>query len=141
MQLYPNDMLYITSFPMAGWDEPNWQQRTIESLKQDFANGAKAVKVWKNISMAFKDRDSNFVMIDNPNFDAIFDFIESQDKTLTAHLGEPRDCWLPLEEMKAASNRAYYSKNPQYHMYLHPECPSYEDHIAAMCFDNPFANR
>lgn len=128
----PDDMLYITSFPIEGWDDPDWQQRTIEMVKQDFADGAKALKVWKNIGMEFQDKDGNFVMIDDPKFDPIFDLVEAEDKTLTAHLGEPRDCWLPLEEMKAASNRGYFENNPQYHMYLHPEYPSYEDHIAAM---------
>ncbi len=129
---FPNDMLYITSFPITDWDEPDWQQNTIESIKQDFANGAKALKVWKNIGMEFQDKDGNFVMIDDPKFDPIFNLVEAEDKTLTGHLGEPRDCWLPLEEMKAASNKNYFKNNPHYHMYLHPEYPSYEDHIAAM---------
>jgi predicted TIM-barrel fold metal-dependent hydrolase len=132
IQPNPNDMLYVTSFPIAGWDDPDWQQRTLDTIKDDFSKGAKAVKVWKNIGMDFRDKNDNFVMIDDPKFDAIFDFIESEDKTLTAHLGEPKDCWLPLDEMKAVGNRNYFERNPQYHMYLHPEYPSHQDHIAAM---------
>lgn len=128
----PENMLYVTSFPIEGWDAPDWQQRTLDTIKEDFAKGAKAVKVWKNIGMEFQDKNGTFVMIDDPKFDAIFDLIEAEDKTLTAHLGEPKDCWLPLEEMKAVGNRNYFENNPQYHMYLHPEFPSYEAHIAAM---------
>ncbi len=126
---HPQQIEFITTFSMQGWDEPDWQEKTIAHLKNAFEQGAIGVKVWKNIGMEFKDKDSNFVMIDNPRFDAIFDFIESQGKTLTGHIGEPRDCWLPLEEMVAESNRRYYIANPEYHMYHHHEYPSYEDQI------------
>ncbi len=128
-QQHPQKIAYITTFTMQGWDAPDWQEKTIAHLNKEFANGAIAVKVWKNIGMEFKDKDGNFVMIDHPRLDAIFDFIESQGKTLTGHIGEPRDCWLPIEKMIAESNRKYYTMNPEYHMYHHPEYPSYEDQI------------
>ena len=47
------------------------------------------------------------------------------------HLGEPKNCWLPLEEMTVNNDRGYFRRNPQYHMYLHPDMPSYEQQIAA----------
>jgi len=47
------------------------------------------------------------------------------------HLGEPKNCWLPLEQMTDSGNYRYYKANPQYHMYLHPEAPSYDDQINA----------
>lgn len=116
---------------MQGWDEPDWQEKTTAHLKNAFEKGAIGVKVWKNIGMEFKDKNDNFVMIDDSKFDPIFDFIESEGKTLTGHIGEPKDCWLPLDKMMASSNREYYKEYPEYHMYLHPELPSYEDHIKA----------
>ncbi|MFC1483602.1 amidohydrolase family protein [Candidatus Neomarinimicrobiota bacterium] len=123
---------YLTYFPIAGWDEPGWQEKTINLLKEAFENGAAGVKVWKNIGMEFKDKHGRFVTIDDPKFDPIIDFIQTQGKTLTAHLGEPRDCWLPLEEMLGISNRNYFAGHPEYHMYQHPEYLSYEEQIAAM---------
>ena len=50
---------------------------------------------------------------------------------LMGHLGEPRNCWLPLEEMTVKNDRRYFQNNPQYHMYLHPEMPSYNEQLAA----------
>ncbi|MBC8185616.1 amidohydrolase family protein [candidate division KSB1 bacterium] len=128
-QHHPEQFSYVTTFHIDGWDEPGWQEKTLEHIKSEFENGAIGVKVWKNIGMEFRDKDSNFVMIDDPKFDPIFDFIEYQNKTLSGHIGEPRDCWLPLEEMLASSNKRYYSSHPKYHMYKHPEYPSYEDQI------------
>lgn len=89
------------------------------------------MNVWKNIGMQFQDKNGHFVMIDDPKFDPIFDFIESHGKKLTGHIGEPRHCWLPVEKMLASSNCEYYEEQPQYHIYLHPEFPAYEDHIKA----------
>jgi hypothetical protein len=33
--------------------------------------------------------------------------------------------------MTDTGNYRYYKANPQYHMYLHPEAPSYDDQINA----------
>lgn len=47
------------------------------------------------------------------------------------HLGEPRNCWLPLDQMTVKNDRNYFKRNPKYHMFLHPEMPSYKEQIAA----------
>lgn len=129
-ELAPECFKYLTSFPLEGWDEPDWQEKTIEHLRREFANGALGVKFWKNIGMEFRDKDGDLISLDDPKFDPIIDFIHAQGKTMTGHIGEPLDCWLPLEDMIV--NRRYYENNPQYHMYLHPEFPSYEDHIESV---------
>jgi len=133
-QLHPDKFAYITAFTIQGWDEPNWIEKTIAGLKKDFENGAIGVKVWKNIGMEFRSKNGNFIKIDHPKFDPIIDFIASQNKTLTGHIGEPRDCWLPIEKMVSPSNRRYYQSHPEYHMYLHPDYPSYEELIQS--YDN-----
>src|SRR4030042_6658106 len=81
--------------------------------------------------MVFKDREGRFVMIDDPKFDAVIELIGSRGKTLTGHIGEPKDCWLPFDRMKSNSNRNYYKEHPEYHMFMHPECPFYDEQIAS----------
>ena len=120
---------YITTISVTNFHEDNWQEETIQYLKNSFAQGAVGVKVWKNIGMELKDENGDLVMIDNPKFDPVLDFIADNGVTLFSHQGEPRDCWLPLDEM--ILHKGYYSKNPIYHMYKHPEYPSYEDQINA----------
>jgi len=51
--------------------------------------------------------------------------------TLIGHLGEPKNCWLPLEKMTTNNDKKYFREHPQYHMYKHPDLPSYEEQIAA----------
>ena len=81
--------------------------------------------------MDLRNRNGKFVMIDDPRFDPVFDFLAANNITLIGHNGEPRDCWLPVEQMTVKGNRNYYSQHPEYHMYLHPEYPSYKDQIRA----------
>ncbi|MFB3904281.1 MAG: amidohydrolase family protein [Acidobacteriota bacterium] len=131
-QLHPDRFQFVTSFPVDCWDEPTWAQETLKLLDESFKKGAVGVKVWKNIGMELRDKNGRFVMIDDPRFDPVFNFIEQKGKTLTGHIGEPRDCWLPLDQMMSESNRRYYKGHPEYHMYLHPEFPSYEAHITAV---------
>ncbi|HLA52059.1 MAG TPA: amidohydrolase family protein [Flavitalea sp.] len=128
---YPSGFAYTTTFNIEHLDDKNWASKTLAYLKSSFERGAIGVKVWKNIGMEYKNKDGKFVMIDNFQLDTIFDFIEANDKTLVGHLGEPRNCWLPLDQMTVKNDHDYFKEHPEYHMFLHPDYPSYEDQINA----------
>lgn len=130
-QEYPETTEFTTTFCLDGWDEPGWVENTISWIDQCVADGAIAVKVWKNIGMEFRDEDSLLIMIDDPQFDPVFQHLAENGIPLVGHLGEPKNCWLPLEEMTTKNDSNYFANNPQYHMYLHPEFPSYEEQMAA----------
>lgn len=122
---------FTATFCLEGWDEPGWVENTISWIDNCIADGAIAVKVWKNIGMEFRDKDSNLVMVDHPHLQPVFTHLEEKGIPLVAHLAEPKNCWLPLEEMTVKNDSNYFARNPQYHMYLHPEFPSYEEQIDA----------
>jgi hypothetical protein len=128
-EAFPGKLAYLTSFSMKGWDDTDWQTKTLDYIRESFKNGAAGLKVWKNIGMVEKDKNGKFIMIDNPKFDTIFNYLEKNHITVCGHIGEPKDCWLPVEEMSVNNDKKYYKENPQYHMYLHPDYPSYEDQI------------
>jgi hypothetical protein len=128
---FPNMIGSLTTFSLVNWESDNWADQTIATLKSDFAKGALGVKVWKNIGMAHKNSANQFVMIDDPKFDMVIEYILQQNKTVLGHLGEPRNCWLPIEKMTVKNDKEYFEMHPEYHMFLHPEYPSYEDQINA----------
>jgi predicted TIM-barrel fold metal-dependent hydrolase len=127
----PDVFTFSTAFTLDGWDNPDWSDKVIIKLSKDFKNGALGVKVWKNIGMDARDNKGNLIMLDDPKFDPVFQFIKAQNKVLLSHAGEPKNCWLPLDEMTVKNDRDYFGQHPEYHMYLHPEMPSYEDQINA----------
>lgn len=128
---FPEVFDYTTTFCLDGWNDTLWVENTIIWLDSCIADGAVAVKVWKNIGMEFRDKDSVLIMIDNPKFDLIFKHLAEKRIPLVGHLGEPKNCWLPFNEMTTKNDSNYFAENPQYHMFLHPEFPSYEEQMAA----------
>lgn len=123
---YPDHLSYITTFSMENFEEPGWEARVIRKLQEDFDQGAIGVKVWKDIGMTFRDSLGDFIFFDDPRFDHILDFIAGQGKPMVAHIGEPKNCWLPVDSMTVNNDKSYFQNHPEYHMYLHPEFPSYE---------------
>jgi len=121
----------VTAFSMEGWDDPRWADNTLAWLDSCIANGAIAVKIWKNIGMVYRDKSDKLIMIDDEKFDPVFRMLAERKIPVLGHLGEPKNCWLPLEEMTTNNDRSYFSRHPEYHMYQHPDLPSYEEQIAA----------
>jgi predicted TIM-barrel fold metal-dependent hydrolase len=132
-QKFPQDVFYGATFyfDTAGWDTDNWSKIVISQLEKNISGGAVSVKVWKNIGMTVRDRRGKFIMMDDPKLDPVIDYIVKKGLPVTGHLGEPRNCWLPLNEMTVSSDSSYFARNTQYHMFLHPEYPSYADQINA----------
>jgi predicted TIM-barrel fold metal-dependent hydrolase len=132
-QKHPGKVFYGPTFlfDTAGWGTADWSKKIVSGLKEDLSKGAITVKIWKNIGMTVRDRNGKFIMVDDNGLDPVIEFIKSKGLPVTGHLGEPRNCWLPLNEMTVSSDSNYFAGNPQYHMFLHPEYPSYEDQINA----------
>jgi hypothetical protein len=128
---FPDKIAFASTFSVKSWNDKNWESQTVSYLDTCISKGAKAVKIWKNIGMDLRDKNGKFVMVDDARLDTVLDFLASKKVTLIGHNGEPRDCWLPIDSMEVNGNRNYYSQHPEYHMYLHPEYPSYENQIRA----------
>jgi predicted TIM-barrel fold metal-dependent hydrolase len=128
---WPDRFAFFGTFSVDRFNTADFAKNTIARINQCMKAGAAGIKIWKNIGMVLKDKKGRFVMIDDPVFDPVFRYLEENKIPVMGHLGEPKNCWLPLNEMTDTSNFRYYKANPQYHMYLHPEAPSYEDQINA----------
>ena len=128
---HPERLAWATSFSLANWGQADWATAATGTIDAGFAAGAVAVKVWKDVGMVLKDPDGRYVMIDDPRMAPVLDALAAQGRTLVAHLGEPRNCWLPLDKMTTASDRRYFAGHPEYHGLLHPEIPDYDRQIAA----------
>jgi Amidohydrolase len=128
---FPDNFAFYGTFSNDNWSAPDFAETTIARIDKVMKAGAVGIKIWKNIGMNIRDSTGRYIMVDDPVFKPIFDYMEDNHIRLLAHLGEPRNCWLPLEEMTVKSNRTYYEKHPEYHMYLHPNAPSYEDQMNA----------
>jgi hypothetical protein len=114
-------LAWASTFDARGFESPGFTDRTIERLRQSFADGAIGVKIWKNIGMAIRSKSGAYLLPDDPALLPIYEAIQRADRTLVAHLAEPNGAWMPLDAKNP--EYAYYSRNPQWHMYGKPGVP------------------
>jgi hypothetical protein len=127
----PAHFHFATTFSMRGFGTDEWTRDTDRAIDAELENGAVAVKVWKNVGMVERNAQGRLIMLDDPGFDGVMAHLEQRAVPLIAHQAEPKNCWLPLEQMTTENDRSYFREHPEYHMYQHPEMPSYEDLMAA----------
>ncbi len=122
---------WCTSFDLPDYtvSDREYASMVIAGLRRDFADGAIAVKAWKNIGMELTDHDGRFVLIDDEIFDPVYEYLVRESMPILMHIGEPLECWQPLRE--GSVHYGYYSKNPEWHMYNKPDYPSHAELIDA----------
>ncbi|HUX20009.1 MAG TPA: amidohydrolase family protein, partial [Spirochaetia bacterium] len=128
---YPESYSWCTTFdpPRFIEKDSDYVERVIAGLSSDFDSGASACKIWKNIGMEVKRPDGEFIMVDDPLFRPIFEFIRESGRPVLMHIAEPLACWQPLDE--SSPHYGYYKENPQWHMYGRAGFPSHARLIAA----------
>lgn len=118
-----------TSFDPYSFSEPDYAQKVIRGLNEDFAQGAVAVKIWKNVGMEIKDANGHYLMADNPVFEPIYRDITAHGKTLVAHLADPDSGWQPPNP--ASPDYEYYRAHPSAYMFGKKGVPSKEEILRA----------
>ena len=125
-----------TSFNPFRINDPDFARKAIDDLNRDFAQGAVAVKIWKNVGMEVKDASGKYVLPDDSRLEPIYRDIAAHHKTLVAHLAEPDAAWDTSNPN--APYAGYYRANPQWNMSQRPDRPRKQaildarDHVLAM---------
>lgn len=120
---------FCTTFSPYDFEKPEFSQRVIRQLNEDFAAGAVAVKIYKVMGMEMKSKAGKYVMADDPAFEPIYRDIAAHNRTVVAHLAEPDSCWQPPNP--ASPDYEYYKGHPGEYAYAHPEWPSKAAILAA----------
>ena len=124
-----------TTFDPFKFKNPNFSKEAIDGLDQDFAHGAVAVKVWKNIGMEIRKPSGEYVMPDDAVFEPIYKDIAAHHKTLITHSAAVDAAW-EAQGARAAESK-YFSEKPQWDM-SRPGVPGKtvilqaRDHLLAM---------
>ena len=118
-----------TTFDPYKVNQPGFVQGANKWLDSEFAQGAVAVKLWKNVGMEIKDAKGNYILPDDPVFAPIYKNIAAHHKTLVAHVADPHSSWMPMDP--ASPDYSYYKDNPVWYMYDKPHPASKEQILAA----------
>ena len=125
----PEAYAWCTSFDPAGFEAPDYADRVIDLLDQDVKDGAVACKIWKNIGMEIRKSTGECILSDDPVFDPIYEHLTDMSLTMLGHLGEPIQCWEPLDPEDP--HYGYFKANPKWHLHGRPEFPSHKAIIDA----------
>jgi hypothetical protein len=118
-----------TTFDPFRSSESGFVQQSIESLNADFAIGAVAAKVWKNIGMEVKDASGKYLPPDDPMLSPIYRDIAEHNKTLIIHAADPDSAW--SGHYPTSASKRYYSENPQWRMETKPGAPTKSEILRA----------
>src|SRR6266853_6225031 len=118
-----------TTFDPYTFDSPSFTADSMKHIDQDFAHGAVAVKIWKNIGMELKDHSGNYIMADDAKLQPIYQDIAAHGKTLLTHQAEPDVAWGPPDA--SDPSWSYYQENPQWYVGDKPGFPSKQSILAA----------
>jgi len=127
-------MKLCTTFDPYKFNSTSFAEDAVKEMNSDFANGAIAVKIWKNVGMEIKDTAGKYILPDDPRLQPIYEDIAAHNKTLIAHLADPNTLWSPPNP-KADDYSYYTEEEPWWYMYNKPGVNSKEailqarDHI------------
>jgi predicted TIM-barrel fold metal-dependent hydrolase len=131
----PGRATLCTTFDPFKFKNPKFAKEAIGALNQDFANGAVAAKIWKNIGMEIKTASGQYLMPDDPVFEPIYKDIAAHNKTLITHSAAVDVAWEAQDENSPSAK--YFVEKPQWDM-SRPGSPEKKvildarDHLLAM---------
>jgi predicted TIM-barrel fold metal-dependent hydrolase len=70
---HPNRFVQFANVDFKKIDEPNFGENAARQLEQDVKNGARGLKVFKNLGMFVKDKNGKRVQTDDPRIDPVWD--------------------------------------------------------------------
>lgn len=111
-----------TSFDPYRIGDPGFQKNAIRTLNASFAEGAIAVKEWKNVGMEVKNTKGAYILPDDPALEPIYQDIAAHHRTLITHIADLSSAWMPPDPK--ATDQSYYREHPEWFMYNFPGAPS-----------------
>jgi predicted TIM-barrel fold metal-dependent hydrolase len=108
----PGRFIVFTNISFTGFDDADWTARTVAGLELDYRNGARGLKIYKNLGLDAKDAAGQRIPVDHPKLDPVWAKCGELGIPVLIHSGEPAAFWLPkdgnnerLQELKERPER------------------------------------
>ena len=93
-----NRFIVFANIDFSGMDEEGWTEKAVKQLEEDYKNGARGVKVFKNLGLTVLDSEGNRVHTDDPRIDPVWAKAGELEIPVLIHTGEPAVFWAPIDE-------------------------------------------
>ena len=116
---YPNRFIVFANVDWSGVGNPGWAEKAAGQLEQDVKNGAKGLKVYKNLGFSVKDKDGKRVRVDDPRLNPVWQKCAELKIPVLIHTADPKSFWDPIDknnerwlELVTHPNRVRGNDNP-----------------------------
>ncbi len=94
----PNRFIIFANVDFSGMDDPNWTNNAVEQLRKDYENGARGLKIFKNLGLTASDNNGERIKTDDPRIAPVWDLCGELGIPVLIHTGEPAVFWDPIDE-------------------------------------------
>jgi predicted TIM-barrel fold metal-dependent hydrolase len=95
---HPGRFVIFANLDFTGMGSPGWTERTVAQLEQDVrSNGARGLKIFKNLGMDLNDAAGNRVPVDDPRLAPIWEKCAELGVPVMIHSGEPEPLFQPMD--------------------------------------------
>ena len=93
-----NRFIVFANIDFSGIDEKDWTERTVKQLEEDYKNGARGIKIFKNLGLTTLDSKGERVQTDDERIDPVWAKAGELGIPVLIHTGEPAVFWAPIDE-------------------------------------------
>lgn len=115
----PGRFVVFTNLSFENFGSADWTKKALAELETDVKNGAKGLKIFKNLGLSVRDINGNRVPVDHPHLDPIWAKCGKLGIPVLIHSADPAPFWEPMNaenerwlELKIHPGRRRGADNP-----------------------------
>ncbi|MDH3795905.1 MAG: amidohydrolase family protein [Flavobacteriaceae bacterium] len=94
---YPNRFVVFANVNFEGVGGADWSENAVNQLREDVANGARGLKIYKSLGLRNKDIEGNRIAIDDLRLDPIWKLCGELGIPVIIHSADPKSFWDPMD--------------------------------------------
>ena len=95
---HPGRIVLFANVDFDGMDEPGWTERAVAQFEKDVRNGARGLKIFKNLGMYTEDSNGR-VSTNDPRIDPIWAKAGELGVPVLIHTADPEPFWSPRDSL------------------------------------------
>lgn len=95
---YPGRFVVFANLSYEGVDDPAYGEKAAARLEEDYRNGARGLKIFKNHGMTVRDGQGRRIPTDDPRFDPVWAKAGELGIPVLIHTADPHQFWEPQDK-------------------------------------------
>jgi predicted TIM-barrel fold metal-dependent hydrolase len=96
---YPDRFIVFANVNFDGIGQQDWSEKVVRQLEEDVRNGAKGLKIFKNLGFSISDEAGNRVPVDDQRIDPVWAKCGELGIPVLIHSADPAPFWEPHDEV------------------------------------------